>query len=91
VRDRRGSKNSDENRRRRSIHLTGYQWRSKPPVNRSALLFTCARAADKFRQLRPEVGEEPQEGSTILKLGLGFISSEVIVDPLESGLCSRTV
>lgn len=58
---------------------------------RCALLFTRAWAAHELRQLRPEVGQEPQERSTILKLGLGFISSEVSVNPLESGLCSRAV
>jgi hypothetical protein len=57
--------------------------------SRRAVLFIFARAADEFRELRPEVGEEPQERSTILKLGLRFVGSEVIVDPLKPDFCPR--
>ena len=34
-------------------------------MNRGALLFPSARAANEFRRLRPEVGEEPLRGSNI--------------------------
>ena len=54
---------------------------------RCALLFTRARAAYELRQLRPEVGQEPQERSTVLKLRLGFIGCEVSVHSLETDFC----
>jgi hypothetical protein len=41
--------------------------------------------------LPPEVGKEVQEGSTILNFGLRFVGSEIIVDPLKLGSCSRAV
>jgi hypothetical protein len=53
------------------------------------LLFIFARAAHEFRQLRSKVGEEPQERSPILNLGLGFVGGEISVDLLESGFCWR--
>ena len=59
--------------------------------SRCALLFTRASAGHELRQLRPEVGEEAEEESTILNLSLRFVGSEVIVDPLKLGLCSRAV
>ncbi len=82
VRDRRESKNSEEYRRRRSTHSAGYECGQSRLKFTPRPLVTHVRAAHEIRQLRPEVGQEPQERAMKLSLGLGFISSEVIVKTL---------